>query len=68
MSTPDSDNDRLVCFCHAVRLSELIAAIRDGATTHLEIQKRTRASTGCGGCECEVLEVLEAELKRLKVI
>lgn len=62
---PDAADDRLVCFCHGVRQSEIIQAIRAGAITHAAIQEKTRASTGCGGCECEVLDLLERELKKL---
>lgn len=54
--------DCTVCFCHCVKRSQIVAAIRDGATTHGDIQDATGASTGCGGCEVEVLEILESEL------
>lgn len=53
--------DRTVCFCHNVSLSELLTAIRGGARTLAAVQEKTRASTGCGGCEWEVLAVLEEE-------
>ena len=56
--------DRTVCFCHNVQLVALVAAIRAGATTLHDIQADTCASTGCGGCEYEVLEALEKELAR----
>lgn len=58
----DSDNDRIICFCHNVRRCEIVAAIRNGATTHERLQECTRASTGCGGCEYELLEILSEEL------
>lgn len=60
------EDDRIICFCHNVRLSELIAAIRAGADTHAKIQSETCASTGCGGCEWEVLQILEDELAGTK--
>jgi NAD(P)H-nitrite reductase large subunit len=41
----------------------LIDAIRKGATTLYEIQMETQATTGCGGCEYEVLDLLEELLK-----
>jgi NAD(P)H-nitrite reductase large subunit len=63
--TQDTE-DHTVCFCHNVPRSELIAAIRAGAITLSQIQEQTLASTGCGGCECEVTEILEAELRELK--
>jgi NAD(P)H-nitrite reductase large subunit len=61
MSDTPAD-DCTVCFCNCVKRSELVAAIRAGATTHGLIMERTKASTGCGGCEPEVLEILESEL------
>lgn len=57
------DEDRTVCFCHCVRYNEIVAAILAGATTLEQIKDQTRASTGCGGCECDVIEVLETQLK-----
>lgn len=59
------DPDRTVCFCHCVSYAELVKAIRSGSQTLADVQLNTRASTGCGGCECEVLEILEAELARV---
>ncbi len=63
--TPDTE-DRTVCFCHNVSLKELLTAIRGGVKTLYDIQAETCASTGCGGCECDVLEILEKELEREK--
>ena len=60
------NDDRTVCFCNAVLCSDLVKAIRGGAKTLDDIQNETRASTGCGGCEVEVLEILEDELTREK--
>ena len=57
-------DDNLVCFCNAVTRGELLKAIREGAVTLSQIQDQTLASTGCGGCECDVLQMLEDELKR----
>jgi NAD(P)H-nitrite reductase large subunit len=52
----------LVCFCHGVLEAEIRQAIADGATTLAEIQAKTRASTGCGGCMPEVERLLAAAL------
>lgn len=57
-----SDDERTICFCHNVSLKRLLEEIRAGASTLEEIQARCKASTGCGGCEYEVREILEAEL------
>ncbi len=60
------EDERTVCFCHNVPLSRLLTEIRSGADTLHEIQARTCASTGCGGCEWDVREVLEGELEKIK--
>lgn len=58
----ERDADTTVCFCHNVPLGRLLKAIEDGATTLKQIKETTCASTGCGGCEPEVCEILEAKL------
>jgi NAD(P)H-nitrite reductase large subunit len=66
---PDSSSEsdsQTVCFCHTVSRGKIRQAIRDGARTLEEIQKRTRASTGCGGCELDVREILEELLNAQK--
>lgn len=64
-STESNDDDeRTVCFCHNVSAKALKEAIRAGARTHADLQAATRASTGCGGCEFEVLDILEAETQK----
>jgi NAD(P)H-nitrite reductase large subunit len=60
------EEDRTICFCHCVPLSRLLEAIRAGADTVEKIQNETCASTGCGGCEWEVSEVLRDELEKRK--
>jgi NAD(P)H-nitrite reductase large subunit len=59
------DPDRTICFCNSVSCASLVAAIRAGHRTLEQIQKETRASTGCGGCEFDVAEILEAELAKI---
>jgi nitrite reductase (NADH) large subunit len=61
----NDDPDRTICFCHSVSWAVLAAAIHSGKRTLAEIQAQTKASTGCGGCEYDVLEILEAELAKL---
>ena len=56
--------DRTICFCHNVSLHTLRTAIRNGADTIDKIKAETCASTGCGGCEWDVTEILEEELKK----
>ena len=38
-------------------------AIEDGAKTVDDIKEMTEASTGCGGCEDEIQEILDELLK-----
>ena len=45
--------DVLICRCHEVTESEIVAAIRDGATTVDGVKRRTRAGMGlCQGKTC----------------
>ena len=57
--------DGLICFCHGVLETEIRKAIAEGANTVAEVQEKTRASTGCGGCMPEV-ERLIAEMLHSK--
>ena len=52
----------LVCFCHGVTEAEIRKAIAEGARTIADIQAKTLASTGCGGCGGEVERILEEML------
>jgi nitrite reductase (NADH) large subunit len=60
----EADTNPIVCFCHRVRLDEIVKAIRGGSTTLEKVQADTAASTGCGGCEYDVIEILEKELAK----
>lgn len=59
--TPEVQDDHLVCFCHCVPKSAILEAIRKGARSIHDLQEATYASTGCGGCEVDLLEILESE-------
>jgi NAD(P)H-nitrite reductase large subunit len=65
MAFDQDDPDRTVCFCNCVSYAEMVKTIRDGHRTLEAIQDENRATTGCGGCEPEVLEILEAELAKI---
>ncbi len=58
------EEDRTICFCRCVPLSRIREAIAAGADSIEKIQNETHASTGCGGCEWEVSEVLKEELEK----
>jgi NAD(P)H-nitrite reductase large subunit len=52
--------DAIVCFCHSVTARQILFEIGQGAKTLEEIQDRTRAATGCGGCKWDVLDLLSS--------
>jgi len=58
--------DKKICFCHDVMASKIRQAIRNGAHTLGAIQNEVKASTGCGGCEFEVVQILEEELENIE--
>lgn len=60
----EREPETTICFCNNVSLGKLLEAIRNGADTLEKIKDVTRASTGCGGCEPEVIEILEAVTKK----
>ena len=51
--------DRIVCHCMEVSYETIKKAIEDGAKTVDDIKEMTEASTGCGGCEDEIQEILD---------
>jgi NAD(P)H-nitrite reductase large subunit len=61
-----SPPNRMICFCHAVRYQEILLAIQKGAKALHEIQLETMASTGCGGCAYEILDILEEQKEEQK--
>ncbi len=55
--------DKTICFCHNVSWGQLREAISNGSNTLELIKADTCASTGCGGCEFEVSEILAEALE-----
>lgn len=53
-----------VCYCHRVTAGALREAIKSGASTLSELKDQTRAATGCGGCECNVMGLLQCEIAK----
>jgi NAD(P)H-nitrite reductase large subunit len=64
MAKTERDLETTICFCHNVRLGTLLKAIEEGAQTVEQIQEKTKASTGCGGCESEVLEIITETVEK----
>ncbi|MDF2675980.1 MAG: domain protein (2Fe-2S)-binding domain protein [Bacillota bacterium] len=44
------DENQVVCGCYNVKVQDMINAIKNGSRSFEEIQKVTKAGTGCGGC------------------
>lgn len=55
--------NRTICHCMDVDYETIKKAVEDGAKTVEDIKEMTQASTGCGGCEEEVQEILDELLK-----
>ncbi|WP_376752564.1 (2Fe-2S)-binding protein [Sedimentibacter saalensis] len=55
------DENQVVCGCYNVKVQDMIQAIKKGARSFEEVQKVTKAGTGCGGC-VESNKVLVNEL------
>ena len=55
--------DIQICNCMEVSYSTIKKAVEDGAKTVDDIKEMTEASTGCGGCEDEIQEILDELLK-----
>ncbi|MGL5313802.1 MAG: (2Fe-2S)-binding protein [Peptostreptococcaceae bacterium] len=49
----------VVCNCLGVTVEDIKEAIDDGATTLEEVQKATKAGTGCGSCRNNLKELIE---------
>jgi len=58
----DPQDSHIICFCHDVTYGELKEIIAKGCDTPQKmlqkIQIETLASTGCGGCEFDIKELL----------
>ena len=52
------DPETTVCSCNHVNAGTIREAVRKGARTLAEIQRATRASTGCGSCAADVERIL----------
>ena len=53
------DRDKTICRCFKVSAGAIEDAVKDGAKTFEEVQEKTSCSTGCGGCEDEVRELID---------
>lgn len=58
----------IVCHCHGVTDREIRASVKDGARTCADVADVCGASSGCGGCESLVEEIVHCERRRLALI
>lgn len=56
----------LVCHCYAISDRRIRAAVREGARTCREIQRRCFAGSGCGTCRKVVQEIIRSEVGSLE--
>jgi nitrogen fixation NifU-like protein len=54
------EGERVVCECMNITDQDIEHAVLEGARTFYELQERTKAGTGCGECQEEVAQLLEA--------
>jgi len=54
------EEERVVCKCMNVTDQEIEHAVLEGARTFYELQEMTKVGTGCGECQEEVTQLLEA--------
>ncbi|CCM02699.1 uncharacterized protein FIBRA_04805 [Fibroporia radiculosa] len=60
----DLDDDTQICSCHNVTKGQIVQCIKDGAETIVDIKKRTKAGTGCGGCVPFMTNLFKAKMKK----
>ena len=58
---PEIERNPRVCFCMGVHEAEIRAAIRNGAHDVETIRDQTGASSGCGTCRYDLIEILRSE-------
>jgi len=61
--TQQKSANRLICFCHCIQYKTIVEAIESKGCGNIEeIRELTKANTGCGGCEADVLNILKEML------
>ncbi len=58
----------IVCHCHGVTDREIRSIVQGGAKTCADVADCCGASSGCGGCEALVAEIVQGERHRLTVL
>lgn len=57
---------RKVCVCKSVSKEQIIDAVDSGCKSFEAVSEKTEAATGCGTCENEVNQVIQAHLAKKK--
>jgi bacterioferritin-associated ferredoxin len=57
----------IVCHCHGVTDREIRNTVQCGARNCAEVAEACGASSGCGGCESLVAEIVHSERRHLAV-
>lgn len=52
----------IICACHNVGANTIASAIETGATTMVELGRRTAAGTNCGSCKSELQSLIDTTL------
>ena len=50
---------KLVCLCNLIEEKQIVAALKKGASSSIEIQNITGAGTSCGRCLTEIDQLVE---------
>ena len=58
----------IVCHCFGVTDREIRASVRNGASSCEDVAACCGASSGCGGCESLVDEIVHTERRHLSVV
>ena len=58
----------IVCHCHGVIDREIRNTVQCGARNCEDVAEACGATSGCGGCEALVAEIVHGEHRRLKVM
>jgi bacterioferritin-associated ferredoxin len=54
----------IVCSCHGITDRQIRQAVRNGASSTLQVARRCSAGTGCGGCLPALEKIVRDERER----
>ena len=59
----DNDPDQVICYCSGSTRQQLEDLIRQGVDNLERLSRITGACSGCGGCEYDITQLLQADPK-----